>query len=106
MFGLLFISMLFVGCAQSDIEELNGVNVELKKVSISADMGDETRASLDSTTGAFTWQNGDVISVLATDGKFYDFTLTGEAGDRTAEFVGEIPEGLKIACGENPQAIF
>ena len=96
MFGLLFISMLFVGCAQSDIEELNGVNVELKKVSISADMGDETRASLDSTTGAFTWQNGDVISVLATDGKFYDFTLTGEAGDRTAEFVGEIPQTAAV----------
>ncbi len=96
MFGLLFISMLFVGCAQSDIEELNGGMLKMKRVSISADMGDDTRASLDSTTGAFTWQSGDLISVLATDGKFYDFILTGEYGTKYAEFVGEIPEGSDI----------
>ena len=59
---------------------------------------DETKAALNSETGAFSWQSGDVISVLATDGKFYDFTLSEGNGEQTAEFVGRIP----ITVGLHP----
>lgn len=95
MFSMvLLISLLFVGCSMEDIVEQNGVPaLKFKSVTISADMdSDESRASLDSQTGAFAWQSGDVISALATDGKFYDLTLTSEAGSKIGEFVGQIPE--------------
>ena len=36
------------------------------------------------------------ISVLATDGIFYDFILEGECGVQTANFVGQIPETAEI----------
>lgn len=96
---ILLSGLLFVGCSKEDIAEQNDPPVlACKSVSISANMGadDESRASIDSKTGAFTWQDGDVISVLATDGKFYDFTLEGEANVKTAEFVGSIPETANI----------
>lgn len=95
MFSMvLLISLLFVGCSMEDIVEQNGVPaLKFKSVTISAGVdSDESRASLDSQTGAFAWQSGDVISALATDGKFYDLTLTSEAGSKIGEFVGQIPE--------------
>ena len=91
------VGVLF-GCQQAelDVPEANVV-AKMQTVIISAGIdGTDTKASLDSQTGAFTWQSGDVISVLATDGNFYDFVLEGEAGDRTAEFVGNIPEGATV----------
>ena len=94
---VIFAGILF-GCqpAELALPEENGA-VKMQTVTISAGIdGTDTKASLDSQTGAFTWQSGDLISVLATDGNFYDFMLDGDAGDRTAEFVGEIPEGTSI----------
>ncbi len=96
---LLFLSLAFVlfGCQTEEMDITNGQEVPMKEVSVSAGiMSDVTKASLDSQTGAFTWQSGDVLSVLATDGKFYDFTLDGEAGGREAEFKGNIPEDAQI----------
>ena len=40
--------------------------------------------------------HGDVISVLATDGKYYDFTLAEGDGQWKAEFAGRIPETAEI----------
>ena len=69
----------------------------MKTVTLSAGIDvTDTKASLDSQTGAFTWQSGDLISVLATDGKFYDFILRGEYGVKTAEFEGNIPETAAV----------
>lgn len=69
----------------------------MKQVTISTSMDSpSTRASLDSETGAFSWQSGDLISVLATDGNFYDFILESGAGNYEAEFVGSIPENAYI----------
>ena len=91
---ILFAGILF-GCQQAELtapEENGAVKMQTVRISAGID-GNDTKASLDSQTGAFTWQSGDLLSVLATDGNFYDFILEGEAGDRTAEFVGNIPEG-------------
>ena len=97
LFFVLFVFCLgLVGCSQEEVYQGN-VEQKLKTVSISAEMGGtDSRASLDSETGDFTWQSGDLISVLATDGKFYDFILEGESGVKTAEFVGQIPETAEI----------
>ena len=95
MLGL--VGILF-GCQQAELvaPEENGA-VKMKTVTVSAGIdGTDTKASLDSQTGAFTWQSGDLLSVLATDGNFYDFVLEGESGSRDAEFVGQIPEGASI----------
>ena len=95
---LLGLAGLFFGCQQAELAEPEDmVAVNMKTVTISAGIdGVDTKASLDSQTGAFTWQSGDLISVLATDGKFYDFILEGEYGVKTAEFVGKIPETAAV----------
>ena len=95
---MLGLAGLLFGCQQAELDtpEEKGA-VEMQTVTISAGIGGtDTKASLDSQTGAFTWQSGDVISVLATDGKFYDFTLDGEAGGKEAEFKGNIPQDAEI----------
>ena len=97
-FIMLGLAGLLFGCQQAELDtpEEKGA-VEMQTVTISAGIGGtDTKASLDSQTGAFTWQSGDVISVLATDGKFYDFTLDGEAGGKEAEFKGNIPQDAEI----------
>ena len=95
-FGLFVLCLALVGCTEEDMSQ-GKVEQKMKTVSISAEMGGpDARASLDSETGAFTWQSGDLISVLATDGNFYDFILEGESGVKTAEFVGQIPETAEI----------
>ena len=92
------LSAILLGCQQAELispEDHGGI--AMKTVTISAGMdSDQTKASLDSQTGAFTWQSGDLISVLATDGKFYDFILQGEGGSRNGEFTGSIPETASI----------
>lgn len=90
LFGL---ALILFGCQQAELIDPNeNGGQEMKTVTISAgrDLTD-TKASLDSETGVFSWQSGDVLSVLATDGKFYDFVL--ESGDNSpkAEFKGSIP---------------
>ena len=92
------LSAILLGCQQAELispEDHGGI--AMKTVTISAGMdSDQTQASLDSQTGAFTWQSGDLISVLATDGKFYDFILNEGAGSLNAEFTGNIPETASI----------
>lgn len=87
------LACILFGCQQAELIDPNeNGGQEMKTVTISAgrDLTD-TKASLDSETGVFSWQSGDVLSVLATDGKFYDFVL--ESGDNSpkAEFKGSIP---------------
>lgn len=93
----LFTCFLF-GCQQVELADPDDmVEVKMKSVSIVAGMGtDETKASLDSHTASFSWQSGDVISVLATDGKFYDFILSEGMGEKSASFEGRIPETAKV----------
>ena len=91
------IALALVGCSKDSIEETSGVSTKMKTVTISSGIEEITRASVDSQTGAFAWQSGDLISVLATDGKFYDFILKdGEAGKNVAEFTGSIPETANV----------
>ena len=91
-------SVLLFACHKEEVEISNGVGAQkMKQVTISTSMDSpSTRASLDSETGAFSWQSGDLISVLATDGNFYDFILESGAGNYEAEFVGSIPENAYI----------
>ena len=94
-FSILAFAGVLFGCQQAELTE--PVGQSMKTVTISTEMAsDETKAALNSETGAFSWQSGDVISVLATDGKFYDFTLSEGNGEQTAEFVGRIPETAAI----------
>ena len=89
-FGL---AVALFGCQQ---ESLEPVGKNMKTVTLTADMVLDTKASIDSKTGDFKWQEGDVISVLATDNKFYDFTLKTGAGDIKAKFSGSIPVNSEI----------
>lgn len=93
------LAILTTGCQQMELENPAGEAPKpLKTVTISAgtNSSEKTKASLDSETGQFAWQSGDQISVLATDGKFYTFTLEGEAGSHKAEFTGNIPESESV----------
>lgn len=90
-------SLILFGCQQAEIINPNETDgLSMKTITLSAGIEANTKASLDSNTGAFTWQSGDVISVLANDGKFYDFTLTTGSGEREAEFEGSIPETADV----------
>ena len=96
---ILFSLLAFLcGCQQLEIiDSAESLPPKMKTVKLSAEINtSETRASLDSETGAFSWQSGDLISVLATDGKFYDFILESGASEKNAEFVGEIPEETEV----------
>ena len=92
------IALALVGCSKDSIEETSGVGaIKMKTVTISSGIEGITRASVDSQTVAFAWQSGDLISVLATDGNFYDFIINdGEAGKKEAEFTGNIPETANV----------
>ena len=65
------------GCQQAELIDPNDNGaVQMKTVTISAGIDNtDTKASLDSKTGAFTWQSGDLISVLATDGNLLEIFL-------------------------------
>ena len=93
---ILALAALAFGCQKPELLDPNFGSEPMKTVTISADMTAGTKASLDSETGQFSWQSGDVISVLATDGKFYDFTLAEGTGSWKAEFSGSIPEEAQI----------
>lgn len=92
------LAIISLGCQQ--VEQLVSDEVSghlMKTVTIAVNIGSmDTKASLDSQTGAFTWQSGDMISVLSTNGKFYDFTLEAGSGEKIAEFIGSIPEGTEV----------
>lgn len=91
---MLSLALVLFGCQQAEIMDPNEMGgPKMKTVTISVGIDDlDTKASLDSETGKFAWQSGDMLSVLATDGNFYDFALTASLSDRTAEFEGSIPE--------------
>lgn len=96
--SILALSALVFGCQKPELADPNENGSQpMKDVAIAAGMGtSETKAALDSETGQFSWQEGDVISVLATDGKFYDFTLSEGTGSWKAEFTGSIPVEAQI----------
>ena len=88
----LFFSLFLCGlvaCHRQDPEETHPVPTGYKDVVLQASVA-ETKATL-TDAGAFAWAAGDVISVLATDGNFYDFTC--EYGN---SFRGVIPENTEI----------
>lgn len=95
---LIGLACILFGCQQTELIAPNeNGGQEMKTVTISTAIdAPDTKASIDSQTGKFTWQNGDDISVLATDGKFYTFTLTSGAGESLAEFAGSIPQDAAI----------
>ena len=92
--SILALAGILFGCQQAELTDPSDMGGQpMKSVTLSAEMGaEDTKAAIDSQTGEFSWQAGDVISVLATDGKFYDFTLLKGNGDWKAEFKGSIPE--------------
>lgn len=94
---ILALAVAAVGCQKDDFGSGNRPAVKMQTVKLSAGMQtDETRASLSSEDGTFSWQENDQISVLATDGKFYTLTLTEGAETKYAEFEGSIPEGYVL----------
>ena len=96
LWSVLLASTLLFSCQEGVVEEAFTPTDYTQKVTLSVAM-DETRAAIDGTTGAFTWQEGDKISVLTTDNKFFTFTLKGEPGTKEATFEGAITEGAKVA---------
>ena len=94
---MLSIAFLYVSC-QMEENVLPDNDIRMKVVTLSANMdaSDSTKASLDNL-GIFTWQEGDKISVLSTDNKFYVFGISEGAGTRNATFTGEIPETAEVS---------
>ena len=74
-------------CARQEVDA--PIAPGFKKVSLQASVG-QTKSTI-ANDGTFAWSEGDVISVYATDGKFYDFTLVDGQ-----QFNGEIPESAEI----------
>ena len=74
-------SALVVLSSACNKHELEDPAEGLKKICIEADAGPQTKASLSSCDGTFSWEYGDRLSVLATDGRFYTFTYMDEAAD-------------------------
>ena len=97
-FTLLVLAISLFACQQKEMFDQGALSGQpMKTVTINAGIeGVDTKASLDSESGAFTWQSGDAISVLATDGKFYDFTLVKGEDSNAAAFEGSIPEDAEI----------
>ena len=85
---------LFLGCQKEEIFTPDNENAApATSVTLTARIGDfDTKAIIDNA-GKFLWESDDVISVLATDNKFYDFKLLSGAGQNKAEFMGLIPGG-------------
>lgn len=90
--------MMMFGCQQAELlDPTENGDLKMKTVTISAGMNlPETKASIDSESGAVAWQESDVISILASDNKFYEFALKSGADRNVAEFEGQIPEGETI----------
>ena len=74
-------------CARQEIDA--PIAPGFKKVSLQASVA-QVKSTI-ANDGTFAWSEGDVISVYATDGKFYDFTLVDGQ-----QFSGEIPESAEI----------
>ena len=85
---------LFLGCQKEEIFTPDNENTAPEtSVTLTARIGDfDTKATINNE-GKFLWESDDVISVLATDNKFYDFKLLSGAGQNKAEFMGLIPGG-------------
>lgn len=85
---------LFLGCQKEEIFTPENENtVPATSVTLTAHIGGfDTKATINNE-GKFLWESDDVISVLATDNKFYDFKLLSGAGQNRAEFMGLIPGG-------------
>lgn len=72
---ILFVAALSSACHKHEMEEpVEG----LRKICIEAETGPDTKASLSSDDGTFSWEYGDRLSVLATDGRFYTFTYSDD----------------------------
>lgn len=95
---IFFFACISFSCQMVEFVDTNEhMGQPVKTVSLVADICSlDTKASLDSQTGAFSWQTGDIISVLATDGKFYDFVLEDGNAERIADFTGVIPETSEV----------
>lgn len=78
-------------------EVIETPTVTMKTVTISAtiedDLDDATKTSY-SNTGVFSWTAGDKISVLCTDGNFYEFSANSDGS--TSKFTGSIPDGYAL----------
>ena len=98
------LSILLIGCTkeQSTVNsEENAPRVEEGKVFSfdatieEAEDPDATRASIDASSGAFSWTNGDNIAVQLTDDTFKTFTYDSSKG----KFLATLGYGESILDG-------
>ena len=71
------------------------VEVKYKTVTFSAELEAPSVKTAIADDGAFAWATGDVVSVYATNGVFYDFTYSPTASAPNA-FTGSIPETVEV----------
>lgn len=92
-------SLLLVACAKTDKQPAPQGRVVTLSATIEVD--EDTKAFV-TDAGAFTWASGDQIGVWTSNGesgKFTCFTLSGVAGNATAEFSGTLDEGYSVVAG-------
>lgn len=89
MLGWAMLALAVVSCQK---DELSSVPAGMKTVTLKANASADTKASI-SDSGAFAWQAGDEISVLADNNKYY--VLTYKEGSHNV-FEGTIPESAEL----------
>ena len=96
-FVSLAISAMAISCGKQETDlssdETQAVKPESGKIILSAIAAD-TKAAV-ASDGAVTWSETDKIAVWSTGGGFSEFSLSDGAGETTAHFTGNIPEGGK-----------
>lgn len=91
LFGLAILSLAAVSCSRE--MEAPVAKSDANIVTLGASLAD-TKAAI-SDAGAFTWQEGDAMSV-ATDGGFVKFTLSAGAGSASADFSAVLNASAKL----------
>lgn len=98
IFGYIAVAALVIGACSKPANDLTAEEneiVKMKHVVFGAEIisDDATRATIDDAA-KFSWESGDKVAVLATDGQFYDFTVDGTG--LSASISGSIPETANV----------
>lgn len=87
-------ALLLVSCAKVQTEEVVTDNGK-HKVTLKATVDEQTRVSVD-RAGVFSWQAGDRISILTSDGSYTSGDISEENPGATADFDVWLDDGVTL----------
>lgn len=96
IFALLsFAAVALSGCVNPDIDAPVAGDIEYNTTLTAA--VPQTKASIADDNKKLSWNSGDKISVLTSNGVYKDFTYDGEDGATEAVFKGQLEDGETVA---------